>query len=317
MKTLIILLTLCTAAQASSIQLYEHRPYSQEEVSLLNWFELTILRNELFAMQGYVFSTEWLAAYFESQDWYSPSPGFTTAAEFSTEFTNEQQANIDLFLAAAEGLEESIAGCCYSETPDLEVEYYSQVFSWTDLPPLPDYYDNYTSVDPDLGVYPDFSGENLLPFYIFNGFYTGYGDVLTGEQLEMIEDYGVQDRTVYRAYFRPDRTLAKIEKVTLTYMEVMGSRDPYILWTALYATNSLFLIFIPDCRMDWATKNLALVYSYSGDECTLRAAFKGIYTTLTLEIYEGPYTDLPLSIEINNEDIGGDERYDDLFYGRY
>ena len=62
MKTLMILLMICTAAQASSMQLYEYRPYSQEEVSLLNWFELTILRNELFAMQGYVFSTEWLAA---------------------------------------------------------------------------------------------------------------------------------------------------------------------------------------------------------------------------------------------------------------
>ena len=312
-----ILLLICMAGQASNVQLYEHRSYSQEEVSLLNWFELTILRNELFAMQGYVFSTEWLAAYFESQDWYSPSPSFTTAAEFSTEFTNEQQANIDLFLAAAEGLEESIAGCCYSEVQDLEVEYYKDLTFWTELPPLPDYYDNYTSVDLDLGAHPDFSGENLLPFGIFNDFFAGYGDELTGEQLEMIEDYGVQDRTVYRAYFRPDRTLAKIEKVTLMYMEVMGTRDPYILWTAHYSTNSMFMIFKPSCRMDWATRDLVLIYTCTGEECTLRAAFRGIYPTLKLEIYEGPYSDLPLSIVINNEDIGGDERYEELFYGRY
>ena len=45
MKTLMILLTICMAAQASNIQLYEDRPYSSEDVSLLNWFELCIIRN--------------------------------------------------------------------------------------------------------------------------------------------------------------------------------------------------------------------------------------------------------------------------------
>ncbi|RKZ03640.1 hypothetical protein DRQ25_17635 [Candidatus Fermentibacteria bacterium] len=321
MKTLIILLMLCTAAQASSIQLYEHRPYSQEEVSLLNWFELTILRNELFAMQGYVFSTDWLAAYYDSQDWYSPSPSFTTAAEFPTEFTNEQQANIDLFLASAEGLEESIEGCCYSEVRDLEVEYYSQVYSWTDRPPVPDWYDSYTSVQPQLGGYPDYSAEDLLPFDFFNDLYTGSG-VNENTQawittLDRLHQYGVQSKSVYRVYFRPERTIAKVERVTLDIGDSAGNHDPYVLWTAYYATNSIFIIFVPDCKLEWASRDVALIYTCSGDECTLRAAFRGIYPTLTMEIYEGPYSDLPLSIEINNEDIGGDERYEELFAGRY
>jgi hypothetical protein len=133
----------------------------------------------------------------------------------------------------------------------------------------------------------------------------------------LIEDSGVHDRTVYRAYFRPDRTLAKIEKVTLMYMEVMGSRDPYTLWSAYYSANSMFMIFEPSCRMDWATRDLVLIYTCTGEECTLRAAFKGTCPTLTLEIYEGPYSDLPLSIVINNEDIGGYERYEELFVDRY
>ena len=321
MKSFIILFAVLVTLQAADVQLYEHRPYSQEEVTLLNWFELTILRNELFAMQGYVFSTEWLAAYFESQDWYSPSPSFTTAAEFPTEFTNEQQANIDLFLAAAEGLEGSIQGCCYSGTQDLEVEYYKQVFSWTDTPFVPNWYDSFTSILPQLGGFPDYSAQDLLPFDYFNELYTGSGPNENSQvwitTLDRLHQYGVQDKSVYRIYFRPDRTIAKVERVTLDIVDSALNHDPYVLWTAYYATNSIFYIFVPDCKLEWASRDVALIYTCSGDECNLRAAFRGTHPTLKLEIYEGPYSDLPLSIEIINEDIGGTERYEEFFAGQY
>ncbi len=310
---LLIVLAVITVSGADNVQLYEHRAYTQDEVSDLTWFELCILRNELYAMQGYVFSTEWLAAYFDNQNWYTPSPSFTTASEFPVEFTNEQQANINLFLEAADGLEESVTGCIYSEIEDLTVEYYRTLTYWTELPPLPECYDAYTSVEADPGAYPGFSEEDLLPYGTFNEFYTGWGDALTHEELALLESFGLQDRAVYRISFRPDRTIAKIEMITLMYMEVMGMRDPHTLWTAHYASNSMFIIFVPDCRMDWATRDIALIYTCMGDECVLQAVFKGVYPALKLEIYDGPYSNLPLSITVNSEDIGGNDRYDELW----
>lgn len=215
MKTLMILLLTCMAAQASNVQLYEHRPYSQEEVS-------------------------------------------------------------------------------------------------------PDWYDSFTGIQPQLGGYP--SVDDLLPYDIFDELYAGFGLDETYENYnatyDILEEYGVKKRSVYRVYFRPDRTIATIERVTLEYMDSMGNRNPYVLWTAHYATNSVFFIFVPNCQMEWASKDAALIYSCIGDECTLRAAFKGFCPTLTMEIYEGPYSDLPLSIEINNENIGRQERYEELFAGQ-
>lgn len=37
----------------------------------------------------------------------------------------------------------------------------------------------------------------------------------------------------------------------------------------------------------------------------------------TQEIYDGPYSDLPLSIKISSEEIGGGERYEEFFAGQY
>ena len=321
MRLIIILLSVAIAVQAADVQLYEHRAYTMDDLLDLNWFELCILRNELYAMQGYVFSTDWLADYFESQEWYFPSPGFTTAADFPVEFTNEQQANINLFLEAAEGLEETIEGCYYSEVEDLDVEYYSQVFSWTDKPQVPGWYSRYTSIEPQLGGHPDYQAQNLLPFDVFNNLYTGYG-VNENTQAwinttDMLHSYGVQEMSVYRIFFRPDRTIAKIERVSLDLGQSNGDHEPYILWTAYYATNSIYMIFVPDCKLEWASKDVALIYTCDGEECNLRAAFKGSYLTLELVIYEGPYSSLPVSIEINNDEIGGSDRYEELFAGKY
>ncbi len=315
MKTFVLILSILTVAQASNVQLYEHRLYTQEEVSLLNWFELTILRNELYAMQGYIFSNEWLSAYFESQDWYSPSPSFTTAAEFPIEFTNEQQANIDLFLSAAEGLGGSILDSYYSETQDLEVEYYRQVLSPTDTLPVPYWYSRLAYTGSRLGGYPDCSEQDLLPFDYFDYHYTGYDRHNDSEAwnatLDSLDQYGVQDKTVYRVYFRPDRTIAKVEKVTIMFL-CGASYEPYVVWRAYFPANSNFYILVPDCELERCSWDVTLIYTCSGDECILRAAFKG-GPHVTLEIYEGPYSDLPLSIEINNEDIGGLERSEELF----
>ena len=42
-------------------------------------FELTLMRNEIFAMRGRVFQDPILAAYFKSRSWYRPNPEFNEA----------------------------------------------------------------------------------------------------------------------------------------------------------------------------------------------------------------------------------------------
>ncbi len=322
MKTLFSILIICLAAQAADIQLYENRPYTQEEIEDVTWFELCILRNEIYAMHGYVFSNESLAAYFEDQDWYVPDPDFTTPAEFDPGFSDEEVDNIFLFLEAAEDTEESIHGCCYPDNlQDLKVEYYRRLSFCAELPPVPDWYDMFTGIPIELGGYLHFSAEDLLPYEVFNYLYTGWGRNETNEQWQatqdLLDEYGVQNKAVYRLYFRPDRTVAIVEKVTLDFLDPLGSYDPYVLWTAWYSPNLEFIIVLPDCKMNWSSRDLALIYTSNGDECFLRAAFKGTYPTIRLEIYDGPYNNLPLSIKISSEEIGGNERYEGFFTRQY
>ncbi|MCD4776174.1 MAG: YARHG domain-containing protein [Candidatus Aegiribacteria sp.] len=318
MKTLTMVLIICIAAQASNVQLYENRPYTQEEIEDLTWFELCILRNEIYAIHGYVFSNESLAAYFEDQDWYVPDPDFTTPDEFDPGFSDEEVNNIYLFLEAAEDTEESVLGCCYPDNlQNMQVDYYRRLSFRPELPPVPDWYNMYTGIPMELGGYPDFSGEDILPYEVFNYLYTGWGHNETNEQWQatqdILDEYEVQNKAVYRLYFRSDRTVAKVEKVTLDFLDASRSYDPYVLWTAWFSPNQEFIIVFPDCKMNWAAGDLALIYTNDGDECFLRAAFKGTYPTIRLEIYDGPYSDLPLSIKISSEEIGGDERYEEFF----
>ena len=45
---------------------------TSEDVMKLNKYELKIMRNEIFARHGYIFKTDDMKAYFESQSWYVP-----------------------------------------------------------------------------------------------------------------------------------------------------------------------------------------------------------------------------------------------------
>ena len=289
-----------------------------EEVQDLTYFELTILRNELYAMQGYVFSNPWLASYFESQEWYTPSPGFNTTAEFPVEFTNQQQDNIELFLFAAEGLEPTVHGCWYTGTSDLTVEYYRDISYLSDIPSPPDYYNAFTSVPQEIGAHPQLDESDLLPYYEFNELCTGYGHNQTEQQMSenraLLERYGVDESRIYRVELMPDRTISKVERITIEYLGPASPGDPYTLWQTYYATNSMYIIFIPDCRQDWASRDIALLYRCENQETSLKAAFLGRNPLLTMEIYQGPYEQLPVSIQLTDEEIGGYDKYESIFF---
>ncbi|CEI73352.1 YARHG domain-containing protein [Romboutsia hominis] len=53
------------------------RELSREELSSYTVKELSYIRNEIFARNGYVFNTEEYKEYFSQKDWYIPNPNFS------------------------------------------------------------------------------------------------------------------------------------------------------------------------------------------------------------------------------------------------
>jgi len=52
---------------------------TDEDLEGYHAYELTLMRNEIFALRGRVFRDPVLAAYFKSRPWYRPNPAFSEA----------------------------------------------------------------------------------------------------------------------------------------------------------------------------------------------------------------------------------------------
>lgn len=61
--------------------------------------EIVLLRNEIYARHGYVFSDPKISAYFASQSWYLPIEGVNASTFDSSVFNNYEQTNLDTILA--------------------------------------------------------------------------------------------------------------------------------------------------------------------------------------------------------------------------
>jgi len=61
-----------SASNSSIFPQASDRPLSIEDVENLNGWELKIMRNEIYARHGYIFRTEEMKEYFNSQRWYEP-----------------------------------------------------------------------------------------------------------------------------------------------------------------------------------------------------------------------------------------------------
>jgi hypothetical protein len=53
---------------------YGEKPMRPELVKNLNLYQLRLLRNEIYAIRGSRFHTQWLQDHFDGEDWYSPLP---------------------------------------------------------------------------------------------------------------------------------------------------------------------------------------------------------------------------------------------------
>ena len=53
---------------------YGEKPISDQMLKNLNLYQLRLLRNEIYAIRGATFHTQWLQDHFKAEDWYSPLP---------------------------------------------------------------------------------------------------------------------------------------------------------------------------------------------------------------------------------------------------
>jgi YARHG domain len=70
----------------------------------LSLHELRLLRNEIYALRGRRFQTQWLQEYFDSQTWYKPSSAFREAA-----LSRVEKSNIDTIVHYENGLHEDLS----------------------------------------------------------------------------------------------------------------------------------------------------------------------------------------------------------------
>ena len=285
-RHLVIIILLLSAALsfADNLHLYQDIDYSPESLKELSLFELCLLRNEVFANHGYIFSSVWLGEHFNRQDWYSPLEGCCSGGDQYPDFSSQENNNIQLFREMEDGLGRTIYSCWTRENTSLfDYEYYREVTSEQPVPSVFDDYNMYTDFPIELGSNPCVSSENLLPFEQFSTLYEYTSersermdddyDFLRAQE-EMLEsaatEFDLQEYGAYRVYRRPDGSIARVDKVRLQSGPIF--MDPSPRWSAFFDADGNLAAFLPICT--WTTKLCALLYGTDDDRTVLRAAIR-------------------------------------------
>ena len=298
---------------ADDLHLYQNIDYSPEMLQELSLFELCLLRNEVFANHGYIFSSGWLDAHFKAQRWYSPVEGCCSGGNQFPDFSSQENRNIQLFREMEDGLGRTIYSCWTRENTSLfDYEYYREVTSQQPAPSVFDGYNMYTEFPIELGSNPCLSSEDLLPFEQFSTLYDYSSDRnermdddydFERAQEEILElaaaEFDLQDYGVYRVFRRPSGSIARIDKIRLQYGPVF--MDPFPLWSAYFNADGNLAAYIPTCT--WTTKLCVLLYGTYDDRTVLRAVIRGNYMgRIEMEVFEGTYPVLPFTVILCNED---------------
>ncbi|MBW1297606.1 YARHG domain-containing protein [Aquimarina litoralis] len=77
--------------------IFSHRVFTKEELDFKTEEELAIIKNEIFASHGYMFTKKKWQDYFESKSWYIPTDG-----NASDKLTDIEKKNIALILSIKE-----------------------------------------------------------------------------------------------------------------------------------------------------------------------------------------------------------------------
>ncbi len=285
-SALSILLCFFVVAPALALHLYQpEHEYTEAEIGELNWFELTLLAKEPYAVQGHVFDANWLMDHYLATDWYGPVHGTKEHIEAATTFTPKEVRDMARFDEAAKRLEPTYDGCWpVADLAGLEVKYYRKVSSAkvpkVQLPPA----------FHELGAADGIS--------VWSRPAVASGDALEDEPAA--GDY-------YRVYLREGGAIAAVE--------AMGERGGkrYAIWKAWFDADGALRLFHPIYKRDAKTSKIAAAgFDGSAADTRARCLIYGDESRIDMEVRGGPYAQLPFTVILYEERRDGAEGYKKL-----
>lgn len=258
------------ASCPSALHLYQPaHDYTAEEIAELNWFELTLLENEPYARQGYVFDSDFLMDHYLATDWYGPVHGTEEHIAAAMKFTAKEERDMARFKEAAAKLKATYDGCWpVASLAGLEVKYYREVSS-AKVPKVqlsPEFYDLGAADGISAWSRPAVAADDAL------------------EKEPAAGDY-------YRVFFREGGTIAAVGALGQSHGK------PYTIWKAWFDAAGALRLFHPIYRRDGKTSKVAIAaFAGSAEDARVRCLISGDASRIDMEVRGGPYARLPFTV---------------------
>jgi hypothetical protein len=301
-----------------------------DDLADLCYFELQLMKNELYARHGYQFMTPWLAEHFDGQSWYRPDPRFAPGRTYPR-LSRSEQWLVETILEASEGLGPCVLKCWRCQLQDsLSYRYYRSV-STGPVPAeaVPDDFGRYTWANVNVWSSPRTNPYDVISPDIAKTIFERSDSALMAldsmsqealreAQISVEETLSINriSDVVYRIYRRADSTIARIDAVTLGSGNWRSWLDPVVLWTARFAPDGALRLFRPVYGGGGWTSNVSVV-AFDGppDSTYARCVISGNMEHIDMHVYHGPYDSLPATVNLYRDDRDGIQRYRRLTTG--
>ncbi|MBN1434181.1 YARHG domain-containing protein [Candidatus Fermentibacterales bacterium] len=316
------------------------QPMDEESASRLSYYELYVLRNEIYAIHGYPFRTPWVRSFFMERDWYRPcKPGPRSGDEPAREISRSEEIQLEVTGSAMRTLGRDLAGCWPVADPDtLDPVYYSGISydRWPGSLDLPGPYVEQAPLPLMCGPHPGVEEWQRLPDDLCNAVYERSDSILAyiealgpeacREAAAVTEEIlapwglGLQD-TVYRVYRtgpsptapEADPLIVCVEAVLLGSGNWRSMVDPFVLWRLRFDSAGSPVLYEPiGAGADWDRGVAVLALTGARETLRPRAVVYGDIRAMDMMVVEGPFRDLPLVIDLYRVERDGVQRYLEL-----
>ena len=278
-----VVMNLIFSHPAAALHLYQPaHDYTAAELGELSWFELTLLANEPYAREGYVFEMDWLMHHYLDTDWYGPVHGTDEHIIAAMTFTPKEVMDMARFKKAAAKLKPTYDGCWpVASLAGLEVKYYRKVSS-AKVPKVqlsPEFYDLGAADGISAWSRPAVAADDAL------------------EKEPAAGDY-------YRVYFREGGAIATVEALGQSHGKA------YTMWKGWFDADGALRLFHPIYRRDGKTSKVAVAaFAGSAEDTRARCLISGDMSRIDMEVRGGPYARLPFKVILYEERRDGAEGY--------
>jgi len=298
---------------SSALPVYQPaHEYTAAELAALSWFELTLLASEPYAIQGFVFDSDWLMDYYLATDWYGPIHGSSEHIAAAMKFTPKEEADMARFHEAAAALGQSYTSC-WNVGPSSYPDYgYYRAVSAAAAPPL-ELPPAFAALGEGDGIsiwsQPAVAPADLLPRGPFAELYEVPAAVtapLSGEALaaavaEVARVHAEHDVTgdVYRVFFRPNGTIAYVQALGLGGGDFALSLTPYTVWEAWFDGEGALRLFHPVYKGGgWVSTVAIASFAGDADNTRVRCLIYGNVQKIDMEVRGGPYAEVPFVVNL-------------------